>query len=119
MAKEAWMLKLMDVESFQHIRAVRNLRGTRLPRGRALPAEEISKLFTVCETDTSCTGARDAALLAVILGCGLRRSEAVGLSLSDIVTNERALKVLGKGNKERLAYMPAGTKRPLSHICSV
>src|SRR5690606_17998537 len=35
-AKEAWMLKLMDVESFQHIRAVRNLRGSRLPRGRAL-----------------------------------------------------------------------------------
>jgi hypothetical protein len=32
-AKEAWMLKLMDVESFQHIRAVRNLRGSRLPRG--------------------------------------------------------------------------------------
>ncbi len=30
-AKEAWMLKLMDVESFQHIRAVRNLRGSRLP----------------------------------------------------------------------------------------
>jgi hypothetical protein len=26
-AKEAWMLKLMDVESFQHIRAVRNLRA--------------------------------------------------------------------------------------------
>ncbi len=108
-AKEAWMLKLMDVESFQHIRAVRNLRGSRLPRGRALPAEEIRQLFAVCDADKSCQGARDAALLAVILGCGLRRSEAVGLSLSDIVTHERALKVLGKGNKERLAYMPAGT----------
>ncbi len=36
-AKEAWMLRLMDVESFQHIRAVRNLRGSRLPSGRALP----------------------------------------------------------------------------------
>ena len=108
-AKEAWMLKLMDVESFQHIRAVRNLRGSRLPRGRALPAEEIRKLFGVCEADGCCLGARDAAMLAVILGCGLRRSEAVGLSLSDVVTNERALKVLGKGNKERLAYMPAGT----------
>ena len=114
-AKEAWMLKLMDVESFQHIRAVRNLRGSRLPRGRALPAEEIRQLFTVCEADTRCTGARDAALLAVLLGCGLRRSEAVGLSLSDIVTHEQALKVLGKGNKERLAYMPAGTWQRLMH----
>ncbi|HFS8112812.1 TPA: tyrosine-type recombinase/integrase [Enterobacter asburiae] len=108
-AKEAWMLRLMDVESFQHIRAVRNLRGSRLPRGRALPVEEIRKLFAVCDTDSSSLGPRDAAMLAVILGCGLRRSEAVGLDLIDVVTDERALKVLGKGNKERLAYMPAGT----------
>lgn len=108
-AKEAWMLKLMDVESFQHIRALRNLRGSRLPRGRALPPEEIRALFAACESDGSSLGGRDAAMLAVILGCGLRRSEAVGLDLSDVVTQERALKVLGKGNKERLAYMPAGT----------
>ena len=108
-AKEAWMLKLMDVESFQHIRAVRNLRGSRLPRGRALPPEEIRALFDACEADKSSTGVRDAAMLAVILGCGLRRSEAVGLDLSDIVTSEHALRVLGKGNKERLSYMPAGS----------
>lgn len=108
-AKEAWMLRLMDVESFQHIRAVRNLRGSRLPRGRALPPEEIRALFNACEADRSSLGVRDAAMLGVLLGCGLRRSEAVGLCLSDVVTSERALRVLGKGNKERLAYMPAGT----------
>lgn len=108
-AKEAWMLKLMDVENFQHIRAVRNLRGSRLPRGRALPPKEIRSLFGACEADDSSIGVRDAAMLAVILGCGLRRSEAVGLDLSDIVTDERALRVLGKGNKERLAYTPDGT----------
>lgn len=108
-AREAWMLKMMDVESYQHILAVRNLRGSRLPRGRALTTSEIRYLFSVCEADKSCIGPRDAALLGTILGCGLRRSEAVGLNLSDIVTHERALRVLGKGNKERLAYMPAGT----------
>ncbi|EIO7326448.1 tyrosine-type recombinase/integrase [Shigella flexneri] len=102
-AKEAWMLRLMDVESFQHIRAVRNL-----PSGRALPQGEIRALFAVCEADRSCLGARDAAMLAVILGCGLRRSEVVSLDLRDVVTQDRALRVLGKGNKERLAYVPAG-----------
>jgi integrase len=66
-------------ESFQHIRAVRNLRGSRLPSGRALPCGEIRALFAVCEADRSCLGARDAAMLAVILGCGLRRSEVVSL----------------------------------------
>lgn len=107
-AKEAWMLRLMDVESFQHIRAVRNLRGSRLPSGRALPQGETRALFAVCEADRSCLGARDAAMLAVILGCGLRRSEVVSLDLRDVVTQDRALRVLGKGNKERLAYVPAG-----------
>ncbi|BCU50990.1 site-specific tyrosine recombinase XerD [Citrobacter amalonaticus] len=108
-AKEAWMLRLMDVESFQHIRAVRNLRGSRLSRGRALPAHDIQQLFAACEADRSSLGVRDAAILGVLLGCGLRRSEAVYLRLSDVVTYERALRVLGKGNKERLAYMPDGT----------
>lgn len=108
-AREAWMLKMMDVESYQHILAVRNLRGSRLPRGRALTTSEIRHLFSVCEADKSCIGPRDAALLGIILGCGLRRSEAIGLNLGDIVTHERALRVLGKGNKERLAYMPSGS----------
>jgi len=114
-AKEAWMLRLMDVESFQHIRAVRNLRGTRLPAGRALPPEEIRALFAVCEADRSCLGPRDAGMLAVLLGCGLRRSEAVGLDLHDVVTQDRALRVLGKGNKERLAYVPAGAWQRLQY----
>lgn len=77
-AKETWILKLMDVESFQHICAVRNLRGSRLPRDRALSLEEVRALFSACEADDSSIGLRDAAMLAVILGCGLRRSEAVG-----------------------------------------
>lgn len=107
-ASEAWMLRLMDVESYQHIRAVRQVRGSALPCGRALKREEIRSLFAVCEADTGSTGVRDAALLAIILGCGLRRSEAVALGYEDIVPGDRALKVLGKGNKERLAYVPDG-----------
>jgi len=107
-AGEAWMLKLMDVESYQHIRAVRQVRGSALPRGRALGREEIRRLFAVCEADRGSAGLRDAALLAVILGCGLRRSEAVALSYEDLHDGDRALKVLGKGNKERLAYVPDG-----------
>lgn len=114
-AKEAWMLRLMDVESFQHIRAVKNLRGSQLPRGRALPPADIRALFAVCDADRSSLGPRDAAMLAVILGCGLRRSEAVGLDLGDVVTSGQALRVLGKGNKERLAYLPAGSWQRLQY----
>ncbi len=57
----SWMLRLMDVESFQHIRAVRNLRGSRLPRGRALPPDEIRALFSAC------------GLITPVSGCAMRR----------------------------------------------
>ena len=107
-AHEAWMLKLMSVEDYQHIRAVRSVRGSTLPRGRALSREEIRNLFGACDADRSSKGVRDAALLGIILGCGLRRSEAVALSYGDILPGDRALKVLGKGSKERLAYVPPG-----------
>ncbi|VFS80755.1 site-specific tyrosine recombinase XerD [Kluyvera cryocrescens] len=98
------------MESFQHIRAVRNLRGSRLPRGRALPPEEIRALFGACEADdSSIGGARCGGCWVSFSAAACDASEAVGLDLCDIVTDERALRVLGKGNKERLAYMPAGT----------
>lgn len=108
-AKEAWMLRQMDVESYQHIRAIGNIRGSALARGRALTRAEIRQLFSICENDKSSKGVRDAAILGVLLGCGLRRSEAVALSISDLRSNDRAIKVLGKGNKERLAYLPEGS----------
>lgn len=66
-AKEAWMLRLMDVESFRHIRAVRNLRGSRLPSGRALPREEIRALFAVC------AGPRPWGWICVTLSCKTER----------------------------------------------
>lgn len=102
-ASEAWMLKLMDVGSYQHIRAVRQVRGSALPRGRALERGEIRELFAVCEADTGSIGVRDAALLAIILGCGLLRSEAVALSYEDIAPADRALKVLGRPDPGRSA----------------
>lgn len=106
-AREAWMMKLMDTESYQQILAVRAVRGSRLTRGRALMAQEIHALFRSCEQDSGCKGPRDAAMLAVMLGCGLRRSEVIGLDYSSILPQEQALLVRGKGNKERLAFVPA------------
>jgi len=85
-------------------------RSVRLPISDT-PSEmtEVYSAFNQMAEDVEQAGRERELMLAVILGCGLRRSEAVGLDLSDVVTTERALRVLGKGNKERLAYMPAGT----------
>ena len=51
---------------------------------------------------------RDKAMLEVFYSCGLRLSELVGLNLTDLSLAESNLKVLGKGNKERI--LPIGRK---------
>lgn len=52
--------------------------------------------------------ARDFAILMVFLNCGIRRAELVGLNLSDIY--EDRIRVVGKGNKERIVYMGSSCK---------
>ncbi len=108
-ALEAWTMKQLDTDNFQHIKQVRSVRGNRLPKGRALERYEIKTLFFTCENDVSTKGLRDAAILGVLVGCGLRRSEIISLDMKHIIRREQALRVMGKGNKERLSYMPEGT----------
>ncbi len=45
---------------------------------------------------------RDYAILMLFLNCGIRRSELVGLNLTDVY--EDRIRVIGKGNKERIVY---------------
>ncbi len=52
--------------------------------------------------------ARDWALVVLIFGCGLRISEALSLKNSDIVNKPDSLRIVGKGNKERIVpVLPA------------
>lgn len=108
-AFEAWVMKQMDIDTYQQIKHVRSVKGYRIPKGRALSRQEIKALFKVCKQDNSAKGLRDAAIISVLLGCGLRRSEIVALDIENIKIRECALKVIGKGNKERLSYMPEST----------
>ena len=45
--------------------------------------------------------ARDHAITLLLYGCGLRISEALGLTVGDIAASDGTLRILGKGNKER------------------
>jgi integrase/recombinase XerD len=51
---------------------------------------------------------RDQAVIEVLYGCGLRASEAAGLRVNDVSFDERVLRVVGKGGKERL--VPFGSR---------
>lgn len=55
--------------------------------------------------------ARDFAILMIFLNCGIRRSELVNLNLSDVY--EDRIRVIGKGNKERIVYMGSSCKKAI------
>ena len=55
--------------------------------------------------------ARDFAILMIFLNCGIRRSELVGLNLTDVYDDR--LRVVGKGNKERIVYMGSSCRKAI------
>ena len=79
--------------------------GLKLPD--TLSLIEIDKLIAAIDLSSK-QGERNRAILESLYSCGLRVSELVNLQLSNIHFNEGYLKVIGKGDKERLA--PIGGK---------
>ncbi len=101
--KEAWQLGYMSSEDYHRARNVQNVRDTTLLRGRALKIGESIALLSACADDDRLAALRDGALLAVMQGAGLRRSEIVGLDLADYDAGADTLRVRrGKGNKDRM-----------------
>jgi len=77
----------------------------RLPQ--FLDESAVEKMMALPDTADP-LGARDAAILELFYSTGMRRAELVGLDTSDVDMVERTVKVVGKGNKERI--LPFGKK---------
>ncbi|RZK69693.1 MAG: site-specific tyrosine recombinase XerD [Pedobacter sp.] len=71
-----------------------------------LQIEEINAMVAAIDSSKP-EGMRNKALLEVLYGCGLRVSELINLQTSNIFATEEYIKVIGKGNKERI--IPIGT----------
>ncbi|MCC8372572.1 site-specific tyrosine recombinase XerD [Photorhabdus sp. HUG-39] len=71
----------------------------RLPKD--LSEKQVEDLLNAPCTDQP-VELRDKAMLEVLYACGLRVSELVGLTLSDVSLRQGVVRVIGKGNKERL-----------------
>jgi site-specific recombinase XerC len=83
----------------------KDLTSARGGRERRLPAalneQLMARLLDLPPGDTA-RGRRDRAVLEMIYGLGLRLAEVVGLNLGDVDLVDGQVRVLGKGNKERL-----------------
>jgi site-specific recombinase XerC len=112
-ARAAWQLGKMSAEDYHRIAGVKSVRGSRLPAGRSLTHREISTLLDACASDETPAGARDAAIIVLLYGGGLRRSEAAALELAHYNSTAGELKVRGKGDTERLVPLAAGVTAAL------
>ncbi len=81
--------------------------------------ESVLLLDTVKGDKTSKTVKRDFCIITLFLNCGMRLSELVGISLYDIDPTLRSMRVIGKGNKERMIYLNDACKEAITDWLTV
>jgi integrase len=110
----AWKLGQIKEEDYRRMVDVEPIRGSEDDTesdlmGRALDTEEIVKLMNVCMADKSIAGTRDAAIIALGYGLGMRRAEVAKMRLDHYDRKKGIVKVRsGKGNKSRTIPIEGG-----------
>lgn len=91
--------KLIEIDPCKDLDDIHSPRAA-LPKFLSL--DESLRLLKASDKSDS---KRDYCIITIFLNCGIRLSELVGLNISDIDFYENRMKVLGKGNKERMIYL--------------
>lgn len=111
-ARECWRHDHIKTKEYLLIQDVKRVKGFRLPAGRALENDEIQNLIKCCSRFDKTVGTRNAAIVAVMFGAGLRAHELVSLNVSNF--DGKNVSVIGKGNKERLNPLPEPSIKALN-----
>jgi site-specific recombinase XerD len=130
--KEALRLELISPVDYARAVDITSVKSSKELRGRALSQHEIDSLMKVCFSDRTPAGFRDAALIAILRGAGLRRAEVVKLDLKDFKSDDGEIKIRsGKGRVDRTVYLSPGaiaivddwleirTQKPGALLCQV
>jgi site-specific recombinase XerD len=83
-----------------------------------LSDDEITALLRACE-GKAFEDRRDMALIRLMFDSGLRRIEAAGIAVEDLDLQERRVRIIGKGQREEVAYFGAKTARDLDRYLRV
>lgn len=106
--EHAYLLGYMSGLQRDAIKMVKAKTGSRTKEYRLLNHSEVSELLNSISSNSAehtpnigehVARVRDYAIFSILTRCGLRRQEVVGLKVSDV--GAKALRVIGKGNKER------------------
>jgi site-specific recombinase XerD len=112
LAREAADNGALPAELAKSVESVRGVKQAGKRLGNWLSAEQASRLIQAPDV-TTLRGLRDRAILAVLLGCGLRRQEAAGLCIEHLQVREGRwviVDLVGKGNKARSVPVPGWVK---------
>jgi site-specific recombinase XerD len=110
--RNAALAGYLDRDQAADAAGVKNTRSLGVRAGNWLTAEQAKALLLAPEEETL-KGKRDRAILAMLVGCGLRREELVLLNIEDLqMRDERWVipELVGKGRRVRLVPVPSWVK---------
>lgn len=76
-----------------------------MPKSRMYKYLSLDESMRLLEASDSSDSRRDYCMITLFLNCGMRLSELTGINISDIDFTENKMRILGKGNKERMVYL--------------
>lgn len=101
------LLRFLERQGLANAAGAAALRAPRQPKSlpKPLTAKDARRVVSLSEqgAEEPWIAARNAAVLTLLYGCGLRISEALGLTGADLASGETVLRITGKGGKTRLA----------------
>lgn len=65
----------------------------------------LNESMRLLEASDNSDSKRDYCIITLLLNCGMRLSELIGINVSDVDFYENRIRILGKGNKERIVYL--------------